>query len=249
MSRFAGSGGLQIVGLSQEQETALAALRAGSSFPKAAEQAGVNRTTVYRWVQRDPAFRAAYNAWQRELTESASATLLKLTERAVEVVAEALKEGDREIAFKMLRHMGVLRRRKRGSTDQEVLKLQIDLKEKRELRRAEGNMTNCYMKKMGIPQRDRRRVIQGRATPKFMEELQAVLDASEPTATGQAAHATTGANPGDISVETEREQAPEAERKAWPGRGMGQSAGAEAGGPADATTRATGDALSHEQVA
>ena len=77
------------------QQTALAALRAGSSFAKAAVEAGVNRATVYRWVQRDPAFRAAYNAWRAELVESANARLLKMTERAVEVIGEALETGDR----------------------------------------------------------------------------------------------------------------------------------------------------------
>ena len=51
-------------GMSDKQQKALAALRAGSSFPQAAEAAGVNRSTVHRWVQNDPQFRARYNAWQ-----------------------------------------------------------------------------------------------------------------------------------------------------------------------------------------
>ena len=62
MSNLAGSE-IQVVGMSTAQETALAALRAGSSF----QQAGVNRASVCRWVPRDAAFRAAYNAWQGEL--------------------------------------------------------------------------------------------------------------------------------------------------------------------------------------
>ena len=56
--------------LSHKQRAALESLRAGSGFPQAAEQAGVGRATVYRWVQSDPHFRAAYNAWQQELVES-----------------------------------------------------------------------------------------------------------------------------------------------------------------------------------
>ena len=51
-------------GLRDKQETALSALRGGSSFPQAAEAAGVARATVYRWMQSDPHFRAAYNAWR-----------------------------------------------------------------------------------------------------------------------------------------------------------------------------------------
>src|SRR6185437_7546952 len=98
MSNVAGSE-VQVVGMNTAQETALAALRSGSSFPQAAEQAGVNRATVYRWVQRDAAFRAAYNAWQHELVESAHARLLKLSERAVEVLEHALKHGDKDVAY------------------------------------------------------------------------------------------------------------------------------------------------------
>ena len=59
-------------GLGQTQQTALAALKGGKSFPQAAEVAGVNRATVYRWVQADPHFRAAYNQWQQEQAESVS---------------------------------------------------------------------------------------------------------------------------------------------------------------------------------
>lgn len=169
---------VQVVGISTAQETALAALRAGNSFTKAAEEAGVNRATVYRWVQRDPAFRAAYNAWQRELDESAHARLLKLSERAVEVLEDALRQRDKEIAFKMLKHLGVLRPRRAGSTDEQVVKLQLELKQKRELRRAEVNLANHILKKAGLPRRERRDVLGGRGTAKFMQDLRAVIDAS-----------------------------------------------------------------------
>jgi transposase len=50
---------MTVEGLGQTQQTALAALKGGKSFPQAAEVAGVSRATVYRWVQSDPHFRAA----------------------------------------------------------------------------------------------------------------------------------------------------------------------------------------------
>jgi uncharacterized protein YerC len=66
----------EIEGLGQTQELALAALRKGRTFRQAAQAAGVSRPTIYRWVQSDPHFRAAYNAWKQEQTESA---LMRLT--------------------------------------------------------------------------------------------------------------------------------------------------------------------------
>lgn len=80
--------------LSGAQETAMKALRAGSTFVQAAKLSGVNRATLYRWVQNSPAFRAAYNTWQREVTESSQARLLKLSELAVSVVEKALLDDD-----------------------------------------------------------------------------------------------------------------------------------------------------------
>ena len=61
--------------LSVAQHTALAALAQGQSFKEAAEAAGVNRITLYRWTRNDPMFQAAYNAWQEELRGSARSIL------------------------------------------------------------------------------------------------------------------------------------------------------------------------------
>src|SRR5947199_259800 len=99
------------------QQEALAAIKAGLSFPKAAEAAGVGRTTIYRWVQSDPHFRAAYNVWQRETRESAHARLLKLTEKAAEVVEAAMGRSDEKTAVALLKHLGVLRPRRAGTTE------------------------------------------------------------------------------------------------------------------------------------
>ena len=246
MSNTAGSE-IQVVGMSTAQETALAALRAGSLFPQAAEQAGVNRATVYRWVQRDAAFRAAYNAWQRELADSAHARLLKLTERAVEVLEHAIKQRDRDVAYKMLKHLGVLRPRKAGSTDERVVKLQLDLKEKRELRNAEVRLANHVLKKAQIPRRERRAALEGRATPQFMEDLRAAIEAADRKEARDATNnATKHANPCDVPRAGACEAAPADESKLRPEREMGRSAGAACAEPADATGRATGDGVSHE---
>ena len=253
MSRVAGSE-VQVVGMSTAQETALAALRGGSSFPKAAEEAGVSRATVYRWVQRDPAFRAAYNAWQRELADSAHARLLKLSERAVEVLEEALKHGDKDVACKMLKHLGVLRPRKAGSTDEQVLKLQIDLKEKRELRRAERRMLNYLTRKSGMGRRDSRRDMESQATPRFMEGrtmpgfmegLRAVIERSEQKKAGKAERATAGANPGESLPQGAAEPAPAGACKLQPDQEMAPAPAPASAEAADATGRATEEPRSH----
>ncbi|HEY2588140.1 MAG TPA: hypothetical protein VGI81_20520 [Tepidisphaeraceae bacterium] len=249
MSRIAGSE-VQVVGMSTAQESALAALRSGSSFPQAAEQAGVNRATIYRWVQRDAAFRAAYNAWQRELVESAHARLLKLSERAVEVLEDAIKRRDKDIAYKMLKHLGVLRPRRAGSTDERVVKLQLDLQEKRELRNAEVKLANHVLKKARIPRRERREALEGRATPKFMEDLRAAIEAAERReAREAAADATNSPKPGDAPHAGATEQMPMEDRKLRQEREIGPSAGPAGDAPTDATGRATTEAVSHGQAA
>src|SRR6202035_1322729 len=103
---------------------------AGQSFAQAATQAGVHRATVFRWVKRDPYFAAAFNAWKLELRASAQVRLLKLADKAVDVVEQALERGDEKVAMKMLRQLQVMRRTKVGTTDGETMKVEMDLQEK-----------------------------------------------------------------------------------------------------------------------
>lgn len=240
---------VEVVRANTAQETALAALRAGSSFATAAREAGVNRATVYRWVQRDPGFRAAYNAWRGELAESANARLLKMTERAVELIGEALEKGDRQIAFKMLRQMGMLRPRRRGTTDEQVLTLQMDLKQRRELQRAEGNMFDYLLEKMGVPPRERKRVVSGRAAPELIQRLRAAVGRSASAGGTESLDATFDPPPRESSQEMPGESAGSTEHKLKPEQCIAQPSGAGEQGPGDATIRATNQGASQERVA
>jgi hypothetical protein len=182
--------------LSRAQETAMQALRAGSTFVQAAKLSGVNRATVYRWVQNNPAFRAAYNTWQRELTESARSRLLKLSELAVSVVEKALLDDDRKVAVKMLRDLGVMRGRKHGSMDAEVLQLQMELKHKQAHQKATVAMLDLLLAKAGAGPEQRKRIIEGR------EAIPASRTRGESDPAGHAApdattNATTDATPSD----------------------------------------------------
>jgi hypothetical protein len=69
-------------GLSDEQRKVMAYLAAGHSIAKAARFGRVSRRTVYRWFKDDADFCAVYNAWQRELTESAKTRLLAMADDA-----------------------------------------------------------------------------------------------------------------------------------------------------------------------
>ena len=92
--------------LSQKQQTALAELQRGATFLNAAQAAGVNRVTLYRWIKADPAFRAAYNAWEQAACESARARLVMAADRAVTNVVESL-HIDYKFAFKVIKELGI----------------------------------------------------------------------------------------------------------------------------------------------
>jgi len=180
--------------LGQKQETALAALRGGSSFPQAAEAAGVGRATVYRWMQSDPQFRAAYNAWQQEQAESARARLLKLADQAVDVVEKALARGDQKIAVGVLKNIGAMRRPDRGATDPEVLALQMDLQREREKYKASEGMVQHLLTTAGLTPAEQRQYIreQGMASLAKQSPSPRKLLSDARLATAQEAEDETG---------------------------------------------------------
>ena len=156
------------------QQAAIEALRSGCSFVRAAEGAGVSRVTLYRWVRGDAAFRAAYNAWQAEMADSARARLLKLTDQAVDVVEAALRRSDEKTAVQMLKDLGVLRPRRRGSTDSEVVGLQIELQQKREYRKASTAMIRHLLGKAGQSPKQQRQIMNNPKDP-FVAELERLV--------------------------------------------------------------------------
>ena len=74
--------------------TALERLLSGDTVVSAAKAAGVNRSTLHRWLREDYDFQANYNARKRTLLETSEARLLALAETAVDVVSAALERGD-----------------------------------------------------------------------------------------------------------------------------------------------------------
>jgi hypothetical protein len=126
--------------LSPPQRLAIQLLTSGKSLVAAATAAGVNRTTLYRWLKADPAFVAAYNAWQKDVRDTARGRILALSDLAITTVAKAMLGGDAKSAIKILQATGALTHEDPGSTDPtEIQRLQRleRLKAQTALRRAE----------------------------------------------------------------------------------------------------------------
>ena len=115
--------------LSQKQQAALAELQRGATFKVAAEAAGVNRVTLYRWVKSDPSFRAAYNAWEQETCESARARLVLAADSAVSKIVRCL-DTDAKFAFQVLKELGIFRQRAAGQIDPQRVRQEIELEMK-----------------------------------------------------------------------------------------------------------------------
>ena len=180
--------------LAGAQQTAFGALRAGQSFAQAAEAAGVNRTTIYRWVQGDPRFQAAYNAWKQEMSESANSRLLKLAERAVDVVEKALEKGDARVAVQMLKHMAVMRKPQAGSTDVETLEFQMEHQERKRRFEDVAVTTKLLLDKAGFTPGDQRRFIRKYGYTGAAQKIKEAVTGKTPQlACGPTNHATNDA--------------------------------------------------------
>jgi hypothetical protein len=108
--------------ISPQQQVAIEQLVAGKSLVASATSAGVSRLTLYRWLKSDPVFTAAYNAWQREMLETAKARLVALTDGAVTAVGEAMVKGDAKTAMTLLKSLGLLQPVKPGPTELDEVK-------------------------------------------------------------------------------------------------------------------------------
>lgn len=85
----------------------MGALLSGSSVTEAAHAAGVDRTTVHRWLRDDPVFQAAYNGARRALQRELALRLEQMA-AAAERVSEAIQAGDIRASLAVLRGLGLL---------------------------------------------------------------------------------------------------------------------------------------------
>ncbi len=94
--------------LTAPQVVALAALMEGRTVTDPAEAAGVDRTTVHRWLKADFAFIAAYNGAMKQLRDETQLRLVNVALRASETVERAVTGGNVQAALVVLRGLGLL---------------------------------------------------------------------------------------------------------------------------------------------
>ena len=108
MQQNATQGESEQINLPPQQTRALAALLGGATITAVAAAAGVDRTTIHRWLRDDPGFQAAYNAVKRDLRREVEASIERVVIQAMETVCAAIEEGDVRAALAIVRGAGVL---------------------------------------------------------------------------------------------------------------------------------------------
>ena len=141
----------QALELSPSQRIAIRMMLSGESLAMCASAAGVTRMTLYRWLNHDAQFQAAYNAWQHDAIVGAQTKLLALADRAVNTVAGAVQNNPR-LAFQLLKSMGMVSAPTPGSTDPEEIQQEMEI-ERREgdARRGKRLMEATLSELEGLP--------------------------------------------------------------------------------------------------
>ena len=117
--------------LSPKQCLAIKELTSGSNQLKAADAAGVDRSTLNRWINHDPAFRAAFNAWQVDVLSTTKGQMVATTKDAMETVIKAIRGGDAKLAWKLLESLGLTGPVTPGPTNVEELKRKEEMERKK----------------------------------------------------------------------------------------------------------------------
>ena len=149
-TKQAGEGNAKPVqGLSVEQEKALACLIKGEPIKTAAQAAGVNRGTVYRWIKADALFRSAFITWQQEQRESCRAALYKAAEAAVGRIVHVV-DFDSKLALTLCRELGFFSGRDKAITDLEMVQKEIAAEQLEVEGALEWRQLNQQLRKAGL---------------------------------------------------------------------------------------------------
>ena len=93
--------------VSGRQSIAIDALVSGATQQEAAEKAGVQRTTVTGWCNKNIIFIAEWNRRRRQRLTTAGERLHEVTVAALDAVSECIKGGDTAAALALIRMVGV----------------------------------------------------------------------------------------------------------------------------------------------
>lgn len=92
----------------------------------------MHRRTVSRWLQSDPHFAAAYNAWRKETITSARARVLAMADLALDTMQSAIQQGDARIAVQIAKAAGALEPQTPGPADPKHLERRRELHAERQ---------------------------------------------------------------------------------------------------------------------
>ena len=98
-------------GLTLAEQKALHAMLAGASITDAAKAAGVDRTTLHRWLRHPDqhhAFRRALHRGRQELRWEMHSRLLAMASKAADCLENAVVHGDEKAALALLKGIGFL---------------------------------------------------------------------------------------------------------------------------------------------
>lgn len=117
--------------LKPRQEMAARELASGKGVVEAARAAGVNRTTLYRWML-EPEFVAWLNRWQAVVTNAVRCQFLAAATDAAAKLTAVAREDEKTAAV-LLRGMGMLAGTPAGSGDPQVVARQIEVRKRGDL--------------------------------------------------------------------------------------------------------------------
>ena len=89
--------------LSDKQQKAIAMLISGKSYTQIAKRLEIDRSTLWRWRNRDSDFRRNLENAREEAYRDADSRLRELVPRALEVLESQLADGDYQTAVRVLR--------------------------------------------------------------------------------------------------------------------------------------------------
>ena len=93
--------------VSDRQSIAIDALVSGATHREAAEKAGVQRSTVTGWCNKNIIFIAEWNRRRKQRLAAAGERLHEVTVAALDAVMESIRDGDIAAALALIRIVGV----------------------------------------------------------------------------------------------------------------------------------------------
>ena len=94
--------------LSAKQREAIALLATGRGIAETAQDVGVGRTTLWRWMRKDLNFRAEQNRQRIALKDSLADRLHVIAQEALTTVDHAISQGNVTAALAVLKGCGLL---------------------------------------------------------------------------------------------------------------------------------------------